>query len=166
MPKTNDENDNDGESVDPKEVTEAGTIFSVGPLGNLKPVKCGPDGKHWSRVGFIVDSGASNSTLPPGTLPNHDFGPATGYKEHCMADGRVVSYKDSEVGFPVWESHEWKFFSCGDEQAIVECGQAHRACALGPHGSKWWIHPFEGWIQSQDLFEEWCLEVAHDERGL
>ena len=76
--------------VDSMEVREAGNICSVGHMAVLKPSKYRPSGKHGSRIGFIVDSGASNSTLPVGTPPNHDVGPAVGYKEYCMADGRIV----------------------------------------------------------------------------
>lgn len=56
----------------------------------LRPSNNGPSGKEWTRVDFIVDSGASDSTLPAGVLPDIPLGPPKGFKEFAMADGRVV----------------------------------------------------------------------------
>ena len=43
-----------------------------------------------TRVDLIVDSGASDSTLPIGVLPGHQIGEVRGYKEFSMADGRIL----------------------------------------------------------------------------
>jgi len=50
----------------------------------------GPQGESWTRRNLIVDSGASDFTLPVGVLPGHQIGGVTGYKEFSMADGRIV----------------------------------------------------------------------------
>ena len=50
----------------------------------------GPQGENWTRVDLIVDSGASDSTLPIGVLPGHQIGEVRGYKEFSMADGRTL----------------------------------------------------------------------------
>ena len=50
----------------------------------------GPQGENWTRVDLIVDSGASDSTLPIGVLPGHQIGEVRGYKEFSMADGRIL----------------------------------------------------------------------------
>ena len=44
----------------------------------------GPQGENWTRVDLIVDSGASDSTLPIGVLPGHQIGEVRGYKEFSM----------------------------------------------------------------------------------
>ena len=67
-----------------------------GSLNRLEPpVKIpwsneGPQGENWTRVDLIVDSGASDSTLPLGVLPGHEIGEARGYKEFSMANGRIL----------------------------------------------------------------------------
>ena len=67
-----------------------------GSLNRLEPpVKIpwsneGPQGENWTRVDLIVDSGASDSTLPLGVFPGHEIGEARGYKEFSMADGRIL----------------------------------------------------------------------------
>ena len=49
-----------------------------------------PQGENWTRVDLIVDSGASDSTLPIGVCqPGHQIGEVRGYKEFSMADGRI-----------------------------------------------------------------------------
>ena len=48
-----------------------------------------PADKEWTRVDLIVDSGASDSTLPLGVLPGIPMTPPRGYKEFAMADGRI-----------------------------------------------------------------------------
>ena len=42
---------------------------------------------------FIVDSGASDSTLPIGVLAGHQIGEVRGYKEFSMADGLMGTKK-------------------------------------------------------------------------
>ena len=54
------------------------------------PSRNGPTGKEWTRVDLIVDSGASDSTLPLGVLPDVPMTPPRGYKEFAMADGRIL----------------------------------------------------------------------------
>ena len=50
--------------------------------------QAGIAGKEWTREDLIMDSGASDSTLPIGVLPGIPMTPPKGYKEFAMADGR------------------------------------------------------------------------------
>ena len=62
-----------------------------GELHRLEaPEKVPPQGENWTRVDLIVDSGASDSTLPIGVLPGHQIGDVRGYTEFSMADGRIL----------------------------------------------------------------------------
>lgn len=53
-----------------------------------KPYPNGPEG--WTRVDFIVDSGASDSAIPSGMLKDYALLPPRGYSSFSMADGREI----------------------------------------------------------------------------
>ena len=69
---------------------ERGTLNRLEPPEKIPRSNEGPQGENWTRVDLIVDSGASDSTLPFGVLPDHENGEARGYKEFSMADGRSL----------------------------------------------------------------------------
>ena len=73
------------------------------------------EGENWTRVDLIVDSGASDSTLPIGVLPGHQIGEVRGYKEFAMADGRILpnlGTKKLQMAISVWTCHDW-YIQCG-----------------------------------------------------
>ena len=80
----------------------------------------GPQGENWTRVDLIVDSAASDSTLPIGVLPGHQIGEVRGYKEFSMADGRIFPNKEIANGISVWTCHDW----------YIQCGGHFKAIAL------------------------------------
>ena len=69
---------------------ERGSLNRLEPPVKIPWSNEGPQGENWTRVDLIVDSGASDSTLPLGVLPGHEIGEARGYKEFSMADGRIL----------------------------------------------------------------------------
>ena len=90
-------NEEDDE-MDPEEAEEAeegeegqrGELNSFGPPSKLPPRRDGPEGNNWCRVDFIVDSGASDNTLPVGVLPGIPMKPPQGFKDFALADGRII----------------------------------------------------------------------------
>ena len=69
---------------------QSGELNSFGPPSKLPPRRDGPEGNNWCRVDFIVDSGASDSTLPVGVLPGIPMKPPQGFKDFALADGRII----------------------------------------------------------------------------
>ena len=65
-------------------------LLSFGPPSKLPPRRDGPEGSNWCRVDFIVDSGASDNTLPQGVLPGIPMKPPQGFKDFALADGRII----------------------------------------------------------------------------
>ena len=65
-------------------------LLSFGPPSKLPPRRDGPEGSNWCRVDFIVDSGASDNTLPLGVLPGIPMKPPQGFKDFALADGRII----------------------------------------------------------------------------
>ena len=63
---------------------ERGTLNRLEPPEKIPRSNEGPQGENWTRVDLIVDSGASDSTLPFGVLPDHENGEARGYKEFSI----------------------------------------------------------------------------------
>ena len=90
-----------------KDEDTRGNLNSFETPKPTKPSSNGPEDKNWTRIDFIVDSGASDSTLPVGVLPNHFMGEPKGYKEFSMADGRVLGYKEFSMAdgrvLSIWE---------------------------------------------------------------
>ena len=86
------------EGVLQAEATDAEEPHGVGELTRFDgsapkpfpPSRNGPTGKEWTRVDLIVDSGASDSTLPLGVLLGVPMTPPRGFKEFAMADGRIL----------------------------------------------------------------------------
>ena len=68
---------------------EKGELHRLEAPGKVPRSQDGPQGENWTRVD-LVDSGASDSTLPIGVLPGHQIGEVRGYKEFSMADGRIL----------------------------------------------------------------------------
>ena len=48
---------------------QRGELNSFGPPNKLRPRRDAPERSNWCRVDFIVESGASDNTLPVGVLP-------------------------------------------------------------------------------------------------
>ena len=67
----------------------------------------GPQGENWTRVDLIVDSGASDSTLPIGVLPGHQIGEVRGWTYFAKP-----GYKEIANGISVWTCHDW-YIQCG-----------------------------------------------------
>ena len=64
--------------------------FEAPPM-SYKPSPNGPEGKDWTRVDFIVDSGASDSTIPKGILPNVPLGEVKVSKP-LLSIGKMVEH--------------------------------------------------------------------------
>ena len=73
-----------------EEEGQRGELNSFGPPSKLPPRRDGPEGSNWCRVDFIVDSGASDNTLPVGVLPGIPMKPPQGFKDFALADGRII----------------------------------------------------------------------------
>ena len=69
---------------------QRGELNSFGPPSKLPPRRDGPEGSNWCRVDFIVESGASDNTLPVGVLPGIPMKPPQGLKNFALADGRII----------------------------------------------------------------------------
>ena len=84
-------NEEDDE-MNPEEGEEGqrGELLSFGPPNKLPPRRDGPEGNNWCHVDFIVDSGASDNTLPVGVLPGIPMKPPQGFKDFALADGRII----------------------------------------------------------------------------
>ena len=52
---------------------------------------------NWCHVDFIVDSGASDNTLPVGVLPGIPMKPPQGFKDFALADGRIIQTWDRRL---------------------------------------------------------------------
>ena len=68
---------------------EKGELHRLEAPGKVPRSQDGPQGENWTRVD-LVDSGASDSTLPIGVLPGHQIGEVRRYKEFSIADGRIL----------------------------------------------------------------------------
>ena len=73
---------------------EKGELHRLEAAEKVPRSQDGPQGENWTRVDLIVDSGASDSTLPIGVLPGHQIGEVRGYTEFSMADGRILPSVD------------------------------------------------------------------------
>ena len=76
--------------ADESEKEQRGELNSLAPPNMLQPRRDGPEGPNWIRVDFIVDSGASDNTLPIGVLPKIPMRPPQGFKDFSLADGRII----------------------------------------------------------------------------
>ena len=86
----------------------------------------GPTGKEWTRVDLIVDSGASDSTLPLGVLPGVAMTPPRGYKEFAMAEGRILpnlGTKTVSVGFHNGKILEGNFAVVDSARPLLSIGK-------------------------------------------
>ena len=101
----------------------------------LGPSNNGPSGKEWTCLDFIVDGGASDSTLPAGVLPDIPIGPPIGFKEFAMADGRIVSNLGSKV------CRNRQLHCSRHAQAAYQCWQDDLNGTFSVHGSEGRSHP-------------------------
>ena len=139
--------------ADVSEKDQRGELNSLAPPNMLQPRRDGPEGPNWIRVDFIVDSGASDNTLPYETSTRF-YGFLLGRRSHYPKSGT----KDRQDGISVWAGFGWHIFRGGQCKATTQCGQDDK---LGTHCEndtrRRPDHPEER-KDNQDLLQEWRLE--------
>ena len=126
------------------------------------PSRNGPTGKEWTRVDLIVDSGASDSTLPLGVLPSVPMTPPRGYKEFAMADGRILpnlGTKTVSMGYQNGKILESNFVVVDSAKPLLSIGKITKmghTVSMTPEGGCIMLHHAEGWQdQDSDLSSDW-----------
>ena len=155
----NEEDEEKDPEEDEEESGQRGQMLSFGPPSKLSPRRDGPEGSNWCRVDFIVDSGASDNTLPLGVLPGFPMKPPQGFKDFALANGRIIPNLGQKVVLNA--------FRCGlvltgtfsvVDKATTQCGQDDK---LGTHceddARRWPDRPEERQVH-QDLLQERCME--------
>jgi hypothetical protein len=67
-----------------------GLINSLSGAKTSSSIPSGVDKPGWTRVDFILDSGASDSAIPPNLLEDHPLLENQGYDSYSCANGTVV----------------------------------------------------------------------------
>ena len=153
--------------------------FEAPPV-SYKPSPNGPGGKDWTRVDFIVDSGASGSTIPKVILPNVPLGEVKGFREFSMADGRCSTwwserfsrvlhgrwqdstklvFQQCHYGISMWQGAPRQFLSLWHDQTPAFNWEDGRTWTYSDYDTLWWLYPVER-FQDEDRYlqEEWCVE--------
>ena len=84
---------------------EKGELHRLEALGSVPRSQEGLQGENWTRVDLIVDSGASDSSLPIGVLPG-------GQRIQRVFHGRwtyPIGNKEVANGISVWTCHDCTF---------------------------------------------------------
>ena len=91
-------------------------LLSFGPPSKLPPRRDGPEGNNWCRVDFIVDSGASDNTLPVGVLPGISNEATTRLQGLCTCRWSYhpkLGTEGCSDGISMWAGADWNIFSGG-----------------------------------------------------
>ena len=119
---------------------------------SYKPSPNGPEGKDWTRVDSIVDSGASDSTIPKGILPNVPLGEVKGFREFSMADGRILPNLGSKkvtMAFQCRKVLQGSFSVCDTTKPLLSIGK------MVEHGHTVTMTPYGGYILKGSKLPVW-----------